>query len=46
MPPARFVGVFGAVAILSFYRALALGTMSIVAPIVATCAIVPVLAGV
>ena len=31
---------------LSFYRALALGTMSIVAPIVATCAIVPVAAGV
>ena len=28
---------------LSFYRALAVGTMSIVAPIVATCAIVPVL---
>ena len=31
---------------LSFYRALAVGTMSIVAPIVATSAIVPVLAGV
>lgn len=39
-------GLFGAAAVLSFYRALALGTMSIVAPIVATSAIVPVLAGV
>ena len=38
--------MFGVVGVLSFYRALALGTMSIVAPIVATCAIVPVLAGV
>ena len=44
--PARSPALFGAVAILSFYRALALGTMSIVAPIVATSAIVPVLAGV
>ena len=44
--PGIFVGLFGAVAVLSFYRALALGTMSIVAPIVATSAIVPVLAGV
>lgn len=41
-----FTGLFGAVAVLAFYRALALGTMSIVAPIVATSAIVPVLAGV
>ena len=44
--PGIFVGLFGAVAVLTFYRALALGTMSIVAPIVATSAIVPVLAGV
>ena len=44
--PGIFVGLFGAVAVLSFYRALALGTMSIVAPIVATSAIVPVFAGV
>ena len=44
--PGLLVGLFGAVAVLSFYRALALGTMSIVAPIVATSAIVPVLAGV
>lgn len=49
--PASFTGgalsgVFGAVAILAFYRALALGTMSVVAPIAATSAIVPVFAGV
>jgi drug/metabolite transporter (DMT)-like permease len=44
--PGALTGVFGAVAVLTFYRALALGTMSIVAPIVATSAIVPVLAGV
>jgi drug/metabolite transporter (DMT)-like permease len=44
--PGVFVGLFGAVAVLAFYRALAVGTMSIVAPIVATSAIVPVLAGV
>jgi len=44
--PGIFVGLFGAVAVLSFYNALAVGTMSIVAPIVATSAIVPVLAGV
>jgi len=44
--PGIFVGLFGAVAVLAFYRALAVGTMSIVAPIVATSAIVPVLAGV
>ncbi len=44
--PGVFVGLFGAVAVLSFYNALAVGTMSIVAPIVATSAIVPVLAGV
>jgi uncharacterized membrane protein len=38
-------GLFGVVAIIVFYRALALGTMSVVAPIVATSAIVPVIAG-
>ena len=36
--PGIFVGLFGVVAVLSFYRALAVGTMSIVAPIVATSA--------
>ena len=44
--PGALSGLFGAVAILAFYRALALGTMSVVAPIVATSAIVPVIAGV
>jgi uncharacterized membrane protein len=38
-------GVAGAVAIASFYKALAIGTMSIVAPISATSAIVPLAVG-
>jgi len=44
--PGLFIGLLGAFAVLCFYRALAVGTMSIVAPIVATSAIVPVLWGV
>ena len=44
--PGAICGLFGVVAIVVFYRALALGTMSVVAPIVATSAIVPVIAGV
>ena len=44
--PGLFIGVLSSVAVLCFYRALAVGTMSIVAPIVATSAIVPVLWGV
>ncbi len=44
--PGAISGVLGVVAIVVFYRALALGTMSVVAPIVATSAIVPVIAGV
>jgi drug/metabolite transporter (DMT)-like permease len=44
--PGALSGLVGAVAILAFYRALALGTMSVIAPIAATSAIVPVLAGV
>jgi drug/metabolite transporter (DMT)-like permease len=44
--PGAIAGVFGVVGVVTFYRALALGTMSIVAPIVATCAVVPVIAGV
>lgn len=44
--PGVLSGVVGVVAILAFYRALALGTMSVIAPIAATSAIVPVLAGV
>jgi drug/metabolite transporter (DMT)-like permease len=46
LPAGALAGVFGLVGVVSFYRALGLGTMSIVAPIVATCAIVPVVAGV
>jgi drug/metabolite transporter (DMT)-like permease len=46
LAPGALAGACGAIAILAFYRALALGTMSVVAPIVATSAIVPVLAGV
>lgn len=39
-------GLFGGVALLAFYRALAVGTMSIVAPVTATLsAVVPVVAG-
>lgn len=45
--PAGLVGGgFGVIGVVSFYRALALGTMSVVAPIVACGAILPVLAGV
>ncbi len=39
-------GIAGAMAIVAYYRALAMGTMSIVAPIIATSAAVPVLVGV
>ncbi len=38
-------GVVGTVALAAFYRALAIGTMSVVAPIAATGLVVPVLAG-
>jgi drug/metabolite transporter (DMT)-like permease len=41
--PGVVTGLLGAVAVLCFYRALAVGTMSIIAPIVATSAVVPVL---
>jgi len=44
--PGALAGVASIVGVLSFYRALGLGTMSIVAPVTATCAIVPVAAGV
>jgi drug/metabolite transporter (DMT)-like permease len=44
--PGALAGLFGIVGVTAFYRALGIGTMSIVAPIVATCAIVPVAAGV
>jgi drug/metabolite transporter (DMT)-like permease len=38
-------GICGATALLLFYRALAIGTMAIVAPVSASGAVVPVLAG-
>ncbi|HEY6892458.1 MAG TPA: EamA family transporter, partial [Solirubrobacter sp.] len=44
--PGLVTGLLGAVAVLCFYRALAVGTMSIIAPVVATSATVPVLWGV
>jgi len=44
--PGALAGLVGVVAVLAFYRALATGMMSVVAPIVATSAAVPVLAGV
>jgi drug/metabolite transporter (DMT)-like permease len=44
--PGLLTGLVGAVAVLCFYRALAVGTMSIVAPVVATSATVPVLYGI
>jgi drug/metabolite transporter (DMT)-like permease len=45
LAPAALAGVGGAVALSAFYRALAIGTMSIVAPISATGAAVPVVVG-
>jgi drug/metabolite transporter (DMT)-like permease len=44
--PGALSGVVGVVAVTAFYSALGLGTMSIVAPLAATCAIVPVIAGI
>jgi drug/metabolite transporter (DMT)-like permease len=43
--PAVIAGAGGAVALSAFYRALSIGTMSIVAPISATGALVPVITG-
>jgi drug/metabolite transporter (DMT)-like permease len=45
MMAAVLAGVVGVIGITSFYRALAIGKMSIVAPITATGAIVPVIVG-
>jgi drug/metabolite transporter (DMT)-like permease len=44
--PAVAAGVAGIVALTAFYRALSIGTMSIVAPIAATGVVVPVVVGV
>jgi drug/metabolite transporter (DMT)-like permease len=46
VPFAVLSGVAGALAIAAFYHAMAIGTISIVAPIGATSAVIPVLAGV
>jgi drug/metabolite transporter (DMT)-like permease len=46
VPAGAAAGVFGVAGVLSFYGALAAGPMSIVAPIGATSAIVPLIAGV
>ena len=46
MLPAALAGAAGAIALTAFYRALAIGTMSIVAPISATGAALPVVVGV
>ncbi|MHB8659138.1 MAG: EamA family transporter [Solirubrobacteraceae bacterium] len=45
MLPAAAAGLGGVVALSAFYRALAIGTMSIVAPISATGAAIPVIVG-
>jgi drug/metabolite transporter (DMT)-like permease len=44
--PVLLGGVAGSVALLSFYKALAIGTMSIVAPLTATSALIPFLWGI
>jgi len=44
--PGAITGVFGIVGVTALYAALGLGTMSIVAPIAATSAIIPVLWGI
>jgi drug/metabolite transporter (DMT)-like permease len=44
--PAVFGSVAGTVALAAFYRALSIGTMSIVAPVSATGAVLPVIAGI
>jgi drug/metabolite transporter (DMT)-like permease len=43
--PVLLGGVAGSVALMAFYKALAIGTMSIVAPITATSALIPFLVG-
>src|SRR5689334_12220005 len=44
--PAALAGLAGALALSAFYRALAIGTMSIVAPISSTGAALPVIVGI
>jgi drug/metabolite transporter (DMT)-like permease len=45
LAPAFLAGVLLAVGMVAYFKALASGTMSVVAPIVATCAVVPVAVG-
>lgn len=45
LAPALVAGLAGTLALAAFYRALAIGTMSIVAPLSALGAVVPVIAG-
>src|SRR4051794_20437364 len=45
MWPALVAGAVGPVALGCFYRGLAIGTMSVVAPVSATAVVVPVIAG-
>ena len=44
--PAMFAGIGGIIGLTAFYRALAIGTMSIVAPIASTGVVVPVVVGI
>jgi drug/metabolite transporter (DMT)-like permease len=44
--PPLLGGLAGGVAVVVYYMALSAGTMSVVAPIVASCAVVPVLVGI
>jgi drug/metabolite transporter (DMT)-like permease len=44
--PGALSGAVGVIAVLAFYRALALGTMSVVAPLAASSTIIPVVVGV
>jgi drug/metabolite transporter (DMT)-like permease len=44
--PAALAGLTAAIGLAAFYRALAVGTMGVVAPVVATSAVIPVVAGI
>jgi drug/metabolite transporter (DMT)-like permease len=45
LAPAFLAGILLAVGMVAYFKALASGTMSVVAPIAATCAVVPVIVG-
>ena len=44
--PAALAGLSASIGLAAFYRALAVGTMGVVAPVVATSAIIPVIVGI